>query len=48
MNIIKLIRSNEELKELPFLVVFRTIRILCDLGLVNLEAFSDGVESSQS
>ena len=34
MNIAKLIKSNKELRDLPFLVVFRTIQILKKMGML--------------
>lgn len=39
MNIAEFIRSNKELNELPFLVVFRTIFILKEMGMIK-----DGVD----
>ena len=39
MNITKLIKSHRELSELPFLVVFRTIQVLRDKGL--MKCFED-------
>ena len=39
MNIAEFIRSNKDLKELPFLVVFRTIFILSEMGMLK-----DGVD----
>ena len=34
MNITKFIKSHKELNELPFLVVFRTIQILREKGML--------------
>ena len=34
MNITQFIKSHKELKELPFLVVFRTIQVLREKGMV--------------
>ena len=34
MNITQLIKSNRQLNELPFLVVFRTIQVLKESGLL--------------
>lgn len=39
MNITQFIKSQKELKELPFLVVFRTIQILRKKGM--LKEFDD-------
>lgn len=39
MNITQFIKSHEELSELPFLVVFRTIQVLSEKGL--LKGFED-------
>ena len=39
MNITKFIKSHKELNELPFLVVFRTIQVLHEKGL--LKGFDD-------
>ena len=39
MNITQFIKSHEELNELPFLVVFRTIQVLKDKG--KLKGFDD-------
>ncbi len=34
MNITEFIKSNKDLKELPFLVVFRTIQVLRESGAI--------------
>lgn len=39
MNITQFIKSHEELNELPFLVVFRTMQVLREKGL--LKGFED-------
>ncbi len=39
MNITQFIKSHKELNELPFLVVFRTIQILREKGM--LKGFDD-------
>ena len=39
MNITQFIKSHEELNELPFLVVFRTMQVLREKGL--LKDFED-------
>jgi hypothetical protein len=39
MNITQFIKSHKELSDLPFLVVFRTIQVLRDKGL--LKGLSD-------
>lgn len=35
MNITQFIKSHKELNELPFLVVFRTIQVLREMGMIN-------------
>lgn len=45
MNITELIKSNEELKNLPFLVVFCTIKALKEKGLLKLDNESNGVDT---
>ena len=35
MSITEFIKSNKELEELPFLVVFRTIQVLREKGMIN-------------
>lgn len=39
MNITQFIKSHKELAELPFLVVFRTIQVLREIGM--LKGFDD-------
>lgn len=39
MNITELIKSHKELNELPFLIVFRTIQVLREKGM--LKGFDD-------
>lgn len=39
MNITKFIKSHKELNELPFLVVFRTMQVLREKGM--LKGFDD-------
>ena len=39
MNITKFIKSHKELKDLPFLVVFRTMQVLREKGM--LKGFDD-------
>jgi hypothetical protein len=39
MNITQFIRSHKELNELPFLVVFRTMQVLREIGM--LKGFDD-------
>ena len=36
MNITQLIKKYEELNDLPFLVVFRTIQVLREKGIIDL------------
>lgn len=45
MNITQFIKSHEELNELPFLVVFRTIQILREKGLLKEFGNVDRVQS---
>lgn len=42
MDIAKIIKNHKELSELPFLVVFRTMAILKEKGLLR-----DGLENAQ-
>ena len=35
MNITQFIKSHKELNELPFLVVFRAIQVLREIGMLN-------------
>ena len=35
MNITNFIKSHKELDELPFLVVFRTMQVLREMGMLN-------------
>lgn len=37
MNITEFIKANKDLKELPFLVVFRTIFVLQEMGMLKDE-----------
>lgn len=39
MNITQFIKSHKELNELPFLIVFRTIQVLSEKGM--LKGFDD-------
>ena len=39
MNITQFIKSHKELNELPFIVVFRTIQVLREMGM--LKSFDD-------
>lgn len=39
MNITKFIKSHKELNELPFLIVFRTIQVLREKGI--MKGFDD-------
>jgi hypothetical protein len=39
MNITQFIKSRKELEELPFLVVFRTIQVLREMGMI--KSFGD-------
>lgn len=41
MNITEFIKANKDLKELPFLVVFRTIFILQEMGMLKDEEKKD-------
>jgi hypothetical protein len=44
MNITELIKSHKELNELPFLIVFRTIVVLREKGLLKDEKNVDRVQ----
>ena len=44
MNITELIKSHKELNELPFLIVFRTIVVLQEKGLLKDENNVDRVQ----
>ena len=44
MNITELIKSHKELNELPFLIVFRTIVVLQEKGLLKDEKNVDRVQ----
>ena len=46
MNITQFIKSHKELSDLPFLVVFRTIQVLREKGMLTLDGDADGLESS--
>lgn len=48
MNITQIIKSTKELDELPFIVVFRTMQVLRDVGMLKLEEFKNGLENAQS
>ena len=41
MKLTTLIENHTELKELPFLIVFRTLLVLKDNGLLNIEVDTD-------
>ena len=41
MNITRFIKSHKELNELPFLVVFRTIQVLREMGMIKNLGDSD-------
>lgn len=40
MNIAQFIKSHKELNELPFLVVFRVIQVLREMGALNVDRIS--------
>lgn len=46
MKLTTLIENHAELKELPFLIVFRTLLVLKENGLLNIEVDKD-VEKTQ-
>ena len=46
MNLTQFIKSHKELDELPFLVVFRTIQVLREKGVLKLDG-DDCVEIAQ-
>lgn len=41
MNITEFIKANKDLKELPFLVVFRTIFVLQEMGMLKEKESKD-------
>ena len=45
MNITKFIKSHKELSELPLLVVFRVIQVLCEMRMI--KGFDDVDRVSQ-
>lgn len=45
MEIVEIIQSNKKLKELPFLVVFRTMSILKSMGPLKIEDNTDVEET---
>lgn len=44
MDITKLIKSHKELADLPFLVVYSTIKILVDKGILKLTEANNGMD----
>jgi hypothetical protein len=46
MNIATFIQNHKELSELPFLIVFRTMQILKNMGMLKIEDNTD-VETTQ-
>ena len=44
MDITKFIKSHKELADLPFLVVYSTIKILVDKGILRLTEVSNGMD----
>lgn len=46
MNITEFIKTNKELNDLPFLVVFRTIQILREMGMIDLKGADNGLENA--
>ena len=46
MNIAKFIKDHEELNKLPFLIVFRTITVLKEMGMLKYGGDAD-VEKTQ-
>jgi hypothetical protein len=48
MNIVKLIQSHKELRELPFLVVYRTLSVLQCMGILRItDEMIENVEKAQ-
>lgn len=47
MNITQFIKSNKDLKDLPFLVVFRTIQVLRESGMLRLTEGKANVDRVQ-
>ena len=48
MNITQFIKSHKELNELPFLVVFRTMQVLREKGMLRGFEDTDDVDRVQS
>ena len=44
MDITKFIKSHKELSDLPFLVVYSTIKILVDKGILRLTEANNGMD----
>lgn len=46
MDVVKLIQSNRELKELPFLIVLRTLTVLDKIGVLKVSEEVKDVENA--
>ena len=44
MNIVQFIKSHKDLDDLPFLVVYRTITILRDMGMLRALEVKNGMD----
>lgn len=44
MNIVQFIKSHKDLNDLPFLVVYRTIAILRDMGILRALEVKNGMD----
>ena len=47
MNIATFIQNHKELNELPFLIVFRTMQILNNMGMLKTIDDTENVETTQ-
>ena len=47
LNISNFIKEHKELNELPFLVVFRTMTVLKEYGVLDLAGEDENVETAQ-
>ena len=48
MNMTQFIKNNKDLKDLPFLIVFRTMQVLRDSGMLRLSKDKPNVDRVQS
>lgn len=47
MNMTQFIKNNKDLKDLPFLIVFRTMQVLRDSGMLRLSEDKPNVDRVQ-